>query len=366
MTGPLTGVRVVEFAGLAPAPFATMMLADHGAEVVRIDRRLPTVHEPDLLGRGRAVLHVDLKDATAASAVRRLVDGADVLVEGFRPGVMERLGLGPEECLGRNPRLVYGRMTGWGQTGRLARSAGHDINYVALSGALGAIGPAGGPPVPPTNMVGDFGGGGLLLAFGIVSALVERARSGRGQVVDAAMIDGAGLFTTHLHSMRADGSWTGARGENILDGGAPFYRCYATSDAGYMSVGSIEPAFYALLLAGLGLDPTELPTQLDSAGWPALHARFEERFAARTRAEWTATFADTDACVHPVLLPEEVAGAPLTVERSAFVTVGGLAQPAPAPRFGRTVSGVPLPRRPAASAALASWGLADDEIASLV
>ncbi|WP_134765677.1 CaiB/BaiF CoA-transferase family protein [Nocardioides sp. 1609] len=357
MTGPLAGLRVVELAGLAPAPFATMMLADHGADVVRIDRPVPTVAEPDLLGRGRTTVAADLKDPVVRDAVAALVDGADVLVEGFRPGVMERLGLGPDECLARNPRLVYGRMTGWGQDGPLARAAGHDINYVALSGALGAIGPAGGPPVPPLNLVGDFGGGGLLLAFGVLAALVERATSGRGQVVDAAMVDGAALLTTHLHSMRAQGVWNDERGTNLLDGAAPFYRCYATADGGHMSVGSIEAPFYAALLDGLGLADADLPDQLDRAGWPVLAQRFAEVFAGRTRTEWDAVFGASDACVHPVHAPSEVADAPHVRARQTFVDGPGGRQPAPAPRFDRTPSSLPGARTAATVDRLQAWGL---------
>ncbi len=365
-SGALVGLRVVEFAGLAPGPFATMMLADHGAEVIRVDRLAPTVAEPDLLGRGRATLAVDLKDPEALEAVRRLVDGADVLVEGFRPGVMERLGLAPAECLERNPGLVYGRMTGWGQDGPLARSAGHDLNYIALSGALGAIGPSAQPPTTPLNLVGDFGGGGLLLAFGILAALVERSRSGRGQVVDAAMIDGATLLTTHLHSMMAEGVWTGTRGRNLLDGGAPFYRSYATADNRYVSVGAIEPQFYAELLRGLELDPAELPDQGDEAEWPSMHALFAERFGRRTRDEWTQVFGSGDACVHPVLEPTEAGDDPHARARGTFVTVDGIRQPAPAPRFDRTPSPQPRRRAQATQELLLSWGLTGEEAARVV
>lgn len=363
MTGPLTGLRVVELAGLAPAPFATMMLADHGAEVVRVDRPTPTVPGPDLLGRGRETLAVDLKDPAQREVVARLVDAADVLVEGYRPGVMERLGLGPQECLGRNPRLVYGRMTGWGQDGPLAAAAGHDLNYIALSGALGAMGPADQPPAVPLNLVGDFGGGGLLLAFGILAALVERATSGRGQVVDAAMVDGASLLTTHLHSLMAGGEWSRARGGNLLDGGAPFYRTYRAADGRHVSVGAIEPQFYAQLLAGLGLDPDDLPPQMEPAGWPRLHAVFAEAFAARDRDAWTEVFGVGDACVHPVLEPDEVATAAHSLARNAFVEVDGIPQPAPAPRFDRTPSSEPLPRRGASVQLLRRWGLTEQDLA---
>ncbi|WP_257430376.1 CaiB/BaiF CoA transferase family protein [Nocardioides carbamazepini] len=363
--GALAGVRVVEFAGLAPGPFAAMMLADHGAEVIRIDRRSPTVPDPDLLGRGRDVVRADLKDPAHRDAVHALVDRADVLIEGFRPGVMERLGLGPDDLLASNPRLVYGRMTGWGQSGALARVAGHDINYVAMSGALGAIGPADRPPVAPVNLLGDFGGGGLLLAFGVLAALVERSRSGRGQVVDAAMVDGARLFTTHLHSMHAEGAWDAGRGENLLDGGAPFYRCYATSDGAHMSVGSLEPEFYAQLVSGLGLDIEQLPAQQDRSGWPELERIFAAAFAARTRAEWTETFSLTDACVQPVYSPVEGLVSPFAADRSAAETVEGVSQPAPTPRFARTPAGPLRLRRDARRAGLASWGLTDGALAAL-
>ena len=355
--GPLAGLRVVEMAGLAPAPFATTMLADHGAEVIRVDRTTPTVMEPDLLGRSRTVVHLDLKASGAVDAVLELLDGADVLIEGFRPGVMERLGLGPDVALARNPGLVYGRMTGWGQTGPLARSAGHDLNYIALSGALGAVGPAGAPPTPPLNLVGDFGGGGMLLAFGVLAALVERSHSGRGQVVDAAMVDGAAMLTTHLHTMLADGTWDGARGDNILDGGAPFYRCYTTSDDRYVSVGAIEPQFWTLLLEGLGLAGETLPDRDDRAQWPAVAERLAAVFATRTRDEWTGVFGGTDACVEPVLEPGEAPQAPANAERDVFVEVDGVVQPSPAPRFDRTPSSTPRPRAVAAGEDLVGWGL---------
>ncbi|MBS44314.1 MAG: carnitine dehydratase [Nocardioides sp.] len=364
--GALAGLRVVELAGLAPAPFATMMLADHGAEVVRVDRVVPTVAEPDLLGRGRTTLGVDLKDPAVVAAVLALVDTADVLVEGFRPGVAERLGLGPDVCLARNPRLVYGRMTGWGQGGPLATTAGHDITYVAASGALGALGPADAPPVSPLNLVGDFGGGGLVLAFGVVAALVERATSGRGQVVDAAMVDGAALLTTHLHSLIAEGVWSGPRGRNLLDGGAPFYRCYATADGGHVAVGAIEAPFYAAFLDGLGLDATDLPDQLDESGWPELERRFAEVLATRDRDAWADVFAGTDACVQPVLAPHEVASSPHGRARGTVVDGPGGPQPAPAPRLGRTPAGPPRGRGPATAAALASWGLPDDAVSTLL
>jgi len=357
--GPLAGLRVVEMAGLAPAPFATTMLADHGAEVIRIERPTPTVLEPDLLGRSRSVLHLDLKAPGTVDAVLELLESADVLIEGFRPGVMERLGLGPDVVLERNPRLVYGRMTGWGQTGPLARAAGHDLNYAALSGAIGAVGPADQAPVPPLNFVADFGGGGMFLAFGVLAALVERSESGLGQVVDAAMVDGAAMLTTHLHSMIGDGTWDGVRGDNILDGGAPYYRCYATSDDRYVSVGAIELPFWDVLLDGMGLAGAELPDRDDRAQWPALAERLAEVFATRTRDEWAEVFAGTDACVEPVLEPLEAPLAPANAARDVFVEVDGVVQPAPAPRFDRTPSSTPRSRGTADAETLSGWGLSE-------
>jgi crotonobetainyl-CoA:carnitine CoA-transferase CaiB-like acyl-CoA transferase len=341
--GPLAGVRVVELAGLAPGPFGCMVLADLGADVVRVDR--PSSPSPDgPIQRGRRATVLDLKSAGGVADLLRLVDRADVLVEGYRPGVAERLGFGPPVCLGRNPRLVYARMTGWGQDGPLAARAGHDIDYLAVSGALEPLGPADSRPHAPMNLLGDFGGGGMLLAVGVLAALLERERSGVGQVVDAAMVDGSALLTTFLHGMLAAGAWTGARGRNLLDGGAPFYDTYRTADGGYMAVGALEPAFYAALLAGLGLDgDADLPDQYDRAGWPELRRRFAERFAQRSRAEWTVIFADVDACVTPVLAPTEAYRHPHNAARRTFVEVGGIRQPAPAPRFSRTPPAVPHP-----------------------
>jgi alpha-methylacyl-CoA racemase len=297
------------------------------------------------LQRNRRNVVLDLKDEQDVEALRRLVDHADVLVEGFRPGVMERLGLGPDGCLARNPRLVYGRLTGWGQDGPLARAVGHDIDYLALAGALEPIGPGDGPPTAPLNYVADFGGGAMLLVVGVLAALTERARSGRGQVVDAAMVDGSALMTSLLHGLRAAGLWPGPRGTNMLDGGAPFYGSYATSDGLFMAVGSLEPAFYAALLEGLGLADEArsgaLPAQHDVRGWPVLRARFTEVFASRTRSQWSAVFEGTDACVVPVLSPWEAPGHPHNVARDTFVTVDGLVQPAPAPRFSRTPAAHP-------------------------
>ncbi|MEV5843574.1 CaiB/BaiF CoA-transferase family protein [Streptomyces sp. NPDC051985] len=363
--GPLTGLRVLEIASMAPGPFACTVLADLGAEVLRVDRASDvdpdTRTATDPLARGRRSLAADLKRPEGAALVRRLAARADVLVEGFRPGVAERLGIGPEDCRAVNPRLVYGRMTGWGQNGPLAPRAGHDITYLAVSGALGLIGPPDRPPVPPVNLVGDFGGGGLLLAFGILAALYERERSGRGQVVDAAMVDGAALLTTALHGLRATGDWAGERGGNLLDGGAPFYTTYETADGGYVAVGPLEERFYAQFVAGLGLaDDPELPAQYDRERWPELRRRFAAAFKERARDEWTALFEPTDACVAPVLSPWEAHRHPHNAARSVFTETGGVRQPAPAPRFDRTpgaVQGPPPVVGQDTRAALTDWGL---------
>ena len=370
--GPLDGVRVIEIASLAPAPFGCMVLADLGADVLRVDRAErsgPQARTPaDPLVRGRRSIGLNLKDAAGVDVLLRLIEGADVLVEGFRPGVAERLGFGPEECARRNPRLVFARMTGWGQAGPLARTAGHDIDYIGISGALGPIGRAGERPVPPLNLVGDFGGGGMLLAVGVLAALVERERSGLGQVVDAAMVDGSALLTSFIYGMRATGTWQDQRGSNMLDGGAPWYDTYETADGGYVAVGAIEPQFYAALLDGLGLAGADLPGQLDPSGWPELRRRFTEVFASRGRDEWAEVFAGTDACVSPVLSMAETAGHPHAVARNAFIDVGGVTQPAPAPRFGRSPAGQPTPPpRPGADtdAVLNGLGLTAAQVADL-
>jgi alpha-methylacyl-CoA racemase len=370
--GPLDGVRVIEIASLAPAPFGCMVLADLGADVLRVDRAErsgPQARTPaDPLVRGRRSIGLNLKDAAGVDVLLRLIEGADVLVEGFRPGVAERLGFGPEECARRNPRLVFARMTGWGQEGPLAPTAGHDIDYIGISGALGPIGRAGERPVPPLNLVGDFGGGGMLLAVGILAALVERERSGLGQVVDAAMVDGSALLTSFIYGMLAAGTWQDRRGSNMLDGGAPWYDTYETAGGGYVAVGAIEPQFYAALLEGLGLAGADLPNQLDPAGWPELRRRFAEVFASRSRDEWAEVFAGTDACVAPVLSMDEAPRHPHAVARSAFVEVGGITQPAPAPRFGRSATGHPAPPpRPGADTdrVLADLGLSAGEVADL-
>jgi alpha-methylacyl-CoA racemase len=370
--GPLAGVRVIEIASLAPAPFGCMILADLGADVLRVDRAErsgPHARVPaDPLSRGRRSIGLNLKDPAGVELLLRLTHDADVLVEGFRPGVAERLGFGPEVCAARNPRLIFGRMTGWGQDGPLAPTAGHDIDYIAISGALGPIGRAGESPVPPLNLLGDFGGGGMLLALGILAALVERATSGRGQVVDAAMVDGSALLTSFVYGMLATGGWHDQRGSNLLDGGAPFYDTYATADGGYVAVGALEPQFYAALLQGLGLTGADLPAQLDRAGWPVLRERFAAVFSARTRDEWEQVFAGTDACVSPVLSLAEAPRHPHAAARNAFVEVGGVVQPAPAPRFLRTPADHPAPPpRPGADtdAVLTSLGLSATEMADL-
>ncbi len=370
--GPLSGVRVIEIASLAPAPFGCMILADLGADVLRVERAErcgPDAPAPkDPLSRGRRSVGLNLKDPAGTELLLRLIEDADVLVEGFRPGVAERLGFGPDVCAARNPRLIFGRMTGWGQDGPLAPTAGHDIDYIAISGALSPIGRAGEPPVPPINFVGDFGGGGMLLALGILAALVERASSGLGQVVDAAMVDGSALITSFLYGMRATGAWQDQRGSNLLDGGAPFYDTYVCADGGCVAVGALEPQFYAALLAGLGLDAAGLPAQHDRARWPELRARFAAAFAARSRDEWAKVFAGTDACVSPVLSMAEAPAHPHATARNAFVEVGGIVQPAPAPRFGRTGAAAPAaPPRPGADtdAVLGGLGLATAEVADL-
>ncbi|MCR5980587.1 CoA transferase [Gordonia jinghuaiqii] len=362
MSGPLDGVRVLEIASAAPAPFACMMMSDLGADVVTVDRATKPGRTPrrprDPLVRGRRSVTADLKSPEGIALVRRLAASADVLVEGFRPGVMERLGLGPADLESINPGLVYARMTGYGQDGPFASLAGHDINYIAVAGALDPIGRAGERPLAPLNLVGDFGGGGMLLAVGILAALHERSTSGRGQVVDAAMVDGAALLTAFVHGVNADGNWSHERGTNLLDGGAPFYDTYPTADGGHMAVGALERRFYAELLVGLGLSGEDLPAQLDREGWPTLRARFGEIFASRTRAEWTAVFAGLDACVSPVLSPWEVAQAEHVTARDAFVQIDGIDQPAPAPRFSRTPAAVPTgPRLPGedTDAVLAEW-----------
>jgi alpha-methylacyl-CoA racemase len=343
-SGPLRGLRVVEFAGLGPGPFACMLLSDMGAEVVTVDRPGKPLGDPaNVTGRGRTVVLADLKQAAAREQVLQLLEKADALVEGFRPGVMERLGLGPEEVSARNPKLVYGRMTGWGQQGPLAQAAGHDINYIALSGALHAIGPAGGPPVPPLNLVGDYGGGSLYLVVGLLAALREAERSGRGQVVDAAIGDGAISLMSHFVASARRGQFVEERGSNMLDGGAPWYAVYETADARHVCIGAIEPAFFAELCERIGVAPALRDAQNDRARWPALRAEFARIFGTRERDAWAAALEGSDACFAPVLALGEAAAHPHNAARDAFVDVGGVSQPAPAPRFSRTPSAVQGP-----------------------
>lgn len=350
-SGPLAGVLVVEFAGIGPAPFAAMLLADLGADVVRIDR-IPDA-PPDsagigsltdgILGRGRRSVALDLKHPDGLGVALNLVACADAVIEGFRPGVMERLGMGPDDCLARNPRLVYGRLTGWGQDGPYAQSAGHDLNYIALAGALAPIGRRGEAPVPPLNLVGDFAGGGLLMAFGIAAALVEAGRSGQGQVVDAAMVDGSAYLMTMMYELLGRGRWVEERGANPNDGGAHFYDVYETADGEHVSIAAMEPQFYAELLERIGLADAGLPPQWDRARWPELRARFAQVFRTRTRAEWCALLEGTNACFAPVLRMSEAVKHPHNVHRGTFTTVDGVVSPAPAPRFGRTPGAVARP-----------------------
>jgi len=363
--GPLAGLRVLEFEAIGPGPFAAMMLADMGADVLLVDRPsgsdlgLGHRRRHEVMLRGRRSVTLDLKSAEGAAAALRLAERADAIVEGFRPGVMERLGLGPEAMLARNPKLVYGRMTGWGQDGPLAARAGHDINYIALAGALHAIGRAGEPPVPPLNLVGDFGGGGMLLAFGIACGVIEARSSGRGQVVDAAMVDGASLLATMFSGMLDAGSWREERGINILDGGAPWYDSYETADGKFVAIGAIEPKFFAELLQRLEIDPATLPRQHDRAGWPAMRERFAAAFRSRSRDQWCAAFEGSDACFAPVLTFSESRRHPHVAARGGAIELAGIAQPAPAPRFGRTPGGArhpPPERGEGGTDALRDWG----------
>ena len=349
---PLSGLRILEFDGLGPVTFAGMVLADLGADVLRLSRSadagVPVFSEVGgaVLHRGRTAVGVNLKDPGDLAEVLELIGGADALIEGFRPGVMERLGLGPDVCAGRNARLVYGRITGWGQTGPMARQVGHDINYIALSGALHALGEPDRPPRPPLNLIGDYGGGAMMLVTGVLAALLESKTTGKGRVVDAAMTDGSALLMSLFQALGARGLWSETRGANLLDGGAPFYRCYACKDGRFVAVGALEPQFYAALIAGLGLAPEAAP-QFDLAGWPTLHARFETIFATRDRDDWAAHFEGTDACVTPVLTMAEAARHPHNAVRGTFVEQG-VVQAAPAPRFDGT------PAEPVAEAAAMS------------
>ncbi|MFC8386709.1 CaiB/BaiF CoA transferase family protein [Nocardia sp. NPDC057272] len=370
--GPLHGVKVVELAGLAPAPFGCMMLADLGAEVVRVEREGGNgdgLTPPDgPLDRGKHTIRLNVKDPADHEALCALVEAADVFVEGMRPGVAERLGIGPDDLLARNPRLIYGRMTGWGQSGPLAARAGHDINYIALSGALSLVGRPGERPVPPANILGDFAGGGMLLALGVLGALYERERSGLGQVVDAAMVDGSALLTAFMHGLHAHGLWNEPRGENVLDGAAPFYDTYECADGEHVAVGCVEYPFFLQLLAVLGIEDPDLPFQLDRTGWSELRQRIAGCFKERTRDEWARLFADSDACVTPVLSPWEAHNHPHNQARDAFIDVDGLRQPAPAPRFGRTPTAHPAPNMAAAEQVrdlLAEWGITTEQLARI-
>ncbi len=372
--GPLNGLKILEIAGIGPCPFAAMMLADMGAEVLCIDR--PTQAESsqpiqpakDALRRGRRSAIVDLKNPEGAMLILRLVERADALIEGFRPGVMERLGLGPDVCLQRNPRLVFGRATGWGQEGPLAGAAGHDINYIALAGTLHAIGRAGQAPLPPINLIGDYGGGGMLLAFGVLCALLERESSGQGQVIDAAMVDGAALLMTATHGLRSMGLWSDERGTNLLDSGAHFYDAYKCADGEYVAIGAIEPQFYAQLLEHLGLDSTELAGQMDRDQWPAMKERIAQVIGTKTRDEWCQIMEGSEACFAPVLSMAEAPQHAHNKQRKTFAEIGGAIQPAPAPRFSRTPGAVASPPpNPGqhTDEALAAWGVPAKEIAAL-
>jgi len=369
--GPLAGVKIVEFAGIGPGPMCAMLLADLGADIIRLDRINPEQPKfrSNILNRNRYSISIDLKHPDGLEAALRLVDGADAVIEGFRPGVMERLGVGPEVCLARNPKLVYGRMTGWGQDGPLAHAAGHDINYIALTGALHAIGPKDGPPSPPLNVIGDFGGGALYLALGVVSAILNARQAGKGQVLDVAMVDGAASLITAAYGLRSLGLWKDERGSNSLDGGAHYYGAYETKDGKYISIASIEPQFYAELLERLNLKKEDLPNQLDRDHWPDMRTKLETIFRLKTRDEWCKLLEGTDVCFAPVLTLGEAPAHPHNKARNAFIEVDGVVQPAPAPRF----SGTPLeirqgPPAPGANTAgtLASWGFSKQEVATLL
>ncbi len=371
--GPLSTLQVVELAGLGPAPFCGMVLADLGANVIKVDRVSDVIggHSPssryDLLDRGKRSMGLNLKSGEGVEIALQLISGLDVLIEGFRPGVAEKLGIGPAESLAVNTRLVYGRMTGWGQDGPYASMAGHDIDYIALSGALHPVGGAD-HPIPPLNLVGDFGGGGMLLALGVVSAVLHARETGIGQVIDAAMVDGSALLTTMQHGMMASGTWQPQRESNLLDGAAPFYTTYETSDGEHVAVGALEPQFFAALLDGLELEPTELPNRLDREGWPALREALAKRFIQRTRDEWDQHFAGTDACVAPVLSLMEASSHPHNVARGGFVELDGVSQPGPAPRFSETAASLSGP--PAAPGAdteliMASLGYSPSQIGML-
>lgn len=371
--GPLTGIRVIEMAGKGPAPYCGMLFSDLGADVIRIDRKSQPGrkfdHYTDPMSRGRRSVAVDLKSAEGTDLILRLCKSADVLIEGFRPGVMERLGIGPGECQAKNPKLVYGRVTGWGQDGPLASAAGHDLNYIALTGALHAIGDADRPPPPPLNLIGDFGGGGMLLAFGVLAALFEARQSGKGQVVDAAMVDGVTSLMSFIHGLSGAGWWNDQREANMLDGGAHFYGTYETSDGKYISLAPIEPEFHREALERLGIDPATMPKRMDAAGWPAWKKKLREIFAQKTRDEWCVLLEGTDVCFAPVLSLGEAPDHPHNKSRGVFTRHDGVTQAAPAPRFSRTPGAI---QRPAPGPgehsrnALSDWGLAGDEIDGLL
>jgi len=373
--GPLKGIKVVEFAALGPAPMGAMLLADLGAEVLRIERKASINGRPtadlfdpkiDILNRSRRVVALDMKKPEAIETALRLIEQADVLIEGFRPGVMERLGVGPTVCLARNPRLIYGRMTGWGQSGALAHAAGHDINYLSLSGALHAIGEKGGKPVAPLNLVADCGGGAMLLAMGVLAGVISARNTGQGQVVDAAMTDGAAVLMSMMYTLKAMGQWTQERGSNLLDGGAHFYDTYRCSDGKWLSVGAIEPQFYVLLLEKAGIDDPAFKAQWDRSQWPALKEKLAAVLVTRSRDAWCAIFEGTDACVAPVLDMDEAPTHPHNLSRNTFIEVNGVTQPAPAPRFSGTPAGQPTPPQPEGDAlVLTDWGFSADELAGL-
>jgi alpha-methylacyl-CoA racemase len=362
MPGPLAGLKVIEFAGIGPGPFCAMVLGDLGADVLRIARPGAKLDPRDVTTRNRRSIEVDLRADGEAQKVLALIAAADCLIEGFRPGVMEKLGLGPNECQQANPRLVYGRMTGWGQFGPLAHAAGHDINYIAISGALNAIGRPDDSPPPPLNLVGDFGGGGMLLAVGLLAAVHEASRSGRGQVVDAAMSDGTALLSAFTYGLKAQGMWTNQRGENLLDGGAHFYDTYACADGRYIAIGAIEPQFYAELRQRCGIDDPLFDEQMDAVRWPLLKLRIADVFRTRTRDEWCDILEGTDACFAPVLDWDEAPQHPHNVARGTFSTVDGILQPSSAPRFSRTASGAPQPATASSlEEMMNAWGLSVTE-----
>ncbi len=371
--GPLNGIKIIEMGGIGPGPFCAMMLADMGAEIVRIDRLSTKADNADrakyeIMHRGRKSIAIDLKKEAGVAVILKLVSQAEALVEGFRPGVMERLGLGPDDCLKQNPGLVYGRMTGWGQEGPLARAAGHDINYISLSGALHSIGRADKKPVPPLNLVGDYGGGGMLLAFGMVCALLEGRKSGKGQVVDAAMVDGAAILMAQVYGLFAEGFWKDQRGMNLLDTGAYFYDAYETADGKWISIGSLEPQFYKLLLDLAGIDDPDFNSQGDSSQWPRLKEKMTNIFKTRTRDEWCRIMEGTDVCFAPVLSLEEAKNHRHNEARKTFVEIDGVVHPAPAPRFSRTAATIQSPPPTPgehSEKALAEWGFSQEEIASL-